>query len=116
MENPNSNLSKSSAEPGAARDPGQLSHLAKVVDKLTLVRKRMEMLLEQGVGSNSVESEARRWNQQEKRACENNQDSYVLEGATNADSRPWKAEKGKNKFGRKSKGKKDMSKANWDRS
>ena len=46
---------------GAARDQGRLSQLAKLVDTSAILRMKLVELESLGVGTQSVESEAKRW-------------------------------------------------------
>ena len=59
MDTQTQNHLNGTAGPRAARDPGYLNSLAKVVVQLTLVRRKMEMLVKEGVGKESVEQGAR---------------------------------------------------------
>ena len=56
------------ANPEAAWDHGELANLAKLVDKSTLHRKKLSMLVSRRVGNESVEAEAVRWGLAEENA------------------------------------------------
>ena len=56
------------ARPEAGRDQGHLAQLAKLVDVTTGLRIKLCSLLKEGVGTNSVELEAKRWRLQEENA------------------------------------------------
>ena len=56
------------ANPEAAWDHGELANLAKLVDKSTLHRKKLSMLVSRRVGNESVEAEAVSWGLAEENA------------------------------------------------